>query len=261
MDKKNDPVYKENPNTAFWENRSRYELTPQRYSEVSSKPSIKKIFKLMGNAWRKNRDLIKYVDLGSGDCRGTRKFADFLGTTTGISIESTAVDASNKCKIQCEKQKINFLQLDLNSQSIPIQDVQIFTLFETIEHIFNTDNLLSSIRQAISKDGLLLVTTLNVVCWKNRILVPLGIQPFNTEVSTKKLSYGFKSKFLKQKMDVWKPAGHIRPFTLYSLRDILADNGFSVIGSFGLENWRAFKFLEHLAKNMCTGILVVAAPS
>ena len=257
----NDITQIESSNSTFWENRSRYLLTPQRYLEVASKPSIKKLLQLMGPHWRKKRKIVNYVDLGCGDCKGTEKFADFLKKTSNISINATAIDASEKCKLQCETRGINFLQLDLNSQSIPLQDVQIFTLFETIEHIFNTDNLLSSIRQAISSDGILLITTLNVVCWKNRILVPLGIQPFNTEVSTRKLSYGFRSKYLKQKMDTWKPAGHIRPFTLYSLCDILVDNGFSVIKSYGLENWRTFKFLEHLAKNMCTGILVVAKPS
>jgi hypothetical protein len=107
----------------------------------------------------------------------------------------------------------------------------------------------------------LLITTLNVVCWKNRILVPLGIQPFNTEVSTQKLSYGYRFGSLKQRMDTWKPAGHIRPFTIYSLCDLIQDNGFQVINSFGLENWKSFKFLEKLSKNMCTGMLVIAKPS
>ena len=102
-----------------------------------------------------------------------------------------------------------------------------------------------------------MITTLNVVCWKNRILVPLGIQPINTEVSTRKLSYGYRLAGLKRRVDAWKPAGHIRPFTLHSLGDMLLDNGFAVVASYGLENWRAFKFLERIAKNMCTGILVI----
>ncbi len=82
--------------------------------------------------------------------------------------------------------------MDLGEEEIPVKDFQVATLFETIEHVFDTDYLLESIRKTIANDGVLLVTTLNVACLKNRILVPLGIQPFNTEVSTKKLSYGYR---------------------------------------------------------------------
>src|SRR4030065_922278 len=111
-------------------------------------------------------------------------------------------------------------------------------------------------QQTTFKDGLLLVTTLNVVCWKNRIMVPLGIQPFNTEVSTRKLSYGYRFESLKKKMATWKPAGHIRPFTLYSLCEMLEDNGFTVIRSYGLENWWAFKFLKSIAKTCALAFLL-----
>jgi SAM-dependent methyltransferase len=198
--------------------------------------------------------------VGCGECNGTLYFSKFLEKTTGIHVKTVGIDASEKCETPCKSKGLDFIRLDLGSERIPLEDCQVITLFETIEHIFDTDYLIRSIKRSLSKDGLLLVTTLNVVCWKNRILVPLGIQPMNTEVSTRKLSYGYRSKTLKKYVDVWKPAGHIRPFTLYSLSDLLEDNGFRIVSSFGLENWRVFKFLESIAKNMCTGMLVVAKP-
>lgn len=176
-----------------------------------------------------------------------------------MPVKVVGVDASKKCEQQCRELKINFLRVDLGVDPIHITEpFQVVTLFETIEHIFNTDSLLQEIRSLLSKDGIFLVTTLNVACWKNRILVPLGIQPMNTEVSTKKLSYGYRLDSLKRRVDFWKPAGHIRPFTLYSLQDILQDNGFKIISTHGLENWRLFKILQYFSKNMCTGILVLA---
>jgi hypothetical protein len=244
----------------MWDKRELFELAPPRYSEVSSIPSVRKLFISLAEKWRTEREQLNYADLGSGDCRGTRVFADFLRNCTHMPVNTVAVDGSAQCEVSCKKQGMGFLRLDLGSDEIPLMDCQVVTLFETIEHVFDTDHLLQTTRKAISKDGILLVTTLNVVCWKNRIMVPLGIQPFNTEVSTKKLSYGCRFESLKKRMDTWKPAGHIRPFTLYSLCEMLEDNGFKVVRSYGLENWRAFKFLEHLAKNMCTGILVLAKP-
>jgi SAM-dependent methyltransferase len=245
----------------MWEKRELYELAPNRYHEVSSIASVRNYFKVLGERWKTERKWINYVDLGCGDCAGTRVFTDFLSMTTGMTVKTVGIDASAGCESSCKERGFNFIRLDLGSTPIPMQGCQVITLFETIEHIFDTDYLLSSIRDSIAEDGVLLISTLNVVCWKNRIMVPLGIQPFNTEVSLRKLSYGYRLSHLKRRMDTWKPAGHIRPFTLHSLSDMLEDNGFKVVKSYGLENWRAFKFLELVAKNMCTGIFVVARPS
>jgi SAM-dependent methyltransferase len=214
----------------------------------------------LSSEWRKKRQTIIYADIGCGSGDGTIKFAQFIRNITGLWVKAAGADASEDCRIPCESKGIEFSSVDFNFEQLPFKDCQVITLFETVEHIFNTDLLISSLRKSISKDGVLLVTTLNVVCWKNRILVPLGIQPFNTEVSAEKLSYGYRIGSLKNRMETWKPAGHIRPFTLYSLCDLLEDNGFEVLKSYGLENWRGFKFLERLSKNMCTGMLVIARP-
>jgi SAM-dependent methyltransferase len=244
----------------FWEKRERFDLTPDRYSEVPAKKSMGELVANFGLKWKKNGSTVTYVDVGCGDCRGTKAFATFIEKQTGLQVKPFGVDASKQCEGVCRGKGVDYLRLDIGSEPIPMRNVQVVTLFETIEHVFNTDFLLESIRRAMSSDGLLLVTTLNVVCLKNRILVPLGIQPMNTEVSTRKLSYGYRLNSLKKKVDVWQPAGHIRPFTLHSLCDMLEDNGFGVVASYGLENWRAFKFLERVAKNMCTGMLVAAKP-
>ena len=250
------------PKTDYlWNHRERFEQTPDRYGELTSKKPVMQLFSKLAGEWKKNQESIKYLDIGCGNCVGTKKFSQFIQETTNMSVEVAGADASTECQNACESKGIKFSCLDFNSDSLFLKDCQVVTAFETIEHIFNTDFLLNSIRKSISDDGILLMTTLNVVCWKNRILVPLGIQPFNTEVSTQKLSYGYRLGSLKHRMDTWKPAGHIRPFTIYSLCDLLQDNGFQVINSFGLENWKGFKFLEKISKNMCTGMLVIAKPS
>lgn len=246
----------------LWDKREIYSQsqTPNRYREVASMETIRVLFKQLGKQWRQKHLWINYADLGCGEGEGTKYFTKFLVKTVGLPINAVGIDASPKCREACERNVLNFRRVKLGEESLGLEEYQVFTLFETIEHVFNTDQLIESIRASISKDGVLLVTTLNVVCLKNRFLVPLGIQPFNTEVSTKKLSYGYKLKSLRAKMDTWKPAGHIRPFTLSSLCEILEDNGFTVMYTFGLENWRALKVLEKIAKNMCTGIFVVVKP-
>jgi 2-polyprenyl-3-methyl-5-hydroxy-6-metoxy-1,4-benzoquinol methylase len=246
--------------TNLWDARERYKKTPNRYEEVANLKSINKLLTQTGTTWRQNRSFINYADLGCGEGKGAQFFSQYLTKTIELPVKTIGIDASTRCADSCKEKGIDFQVRELGKDPIGLIDYQVITLFETIEHIFNTDNLLTSVRQMISDDGLFFVTTLNVVCLKNRILVPLGIQPFNTEVSTKKLSYGYKFKKLRERMDTWEPAGHIRPFTLPSLTELLEDNGFKVVLSFGLENWKNLRFLERVSKNMCTGIFVVAKP-
>ena len=242
--------------TKFLDERSRFEQTPDRYNELANKKTIIHILESLSQEWKNNKTTITYLDVGCGNGVGTKKFADFLLKTTSLPVTIKGIDASEKCLNNCLNLGVDFSEIDLNSKPFPGRNYDIITLFETIEHIYNTDFLLNSIKNSLAQDGILLITTLNVVCWKNRILVPLGIQPFNTEVSTQKLSYGYRLNFLKKRMDTWKPAGHIRPFTLPSLCDLLEDNGFEIVQTLGLENWKYFKLLEKISKNMCTGILV-----
>jgi SAM-dependent methyltransferase len=246
---------------SFYDHRERYEQTPDRYNEIASNKSVRTLLISLGKEWKKNLQAINYVDVGCSGGKGTQEFALFLKEITGLSVKVAGADVSKECKLSCESKGIDFSCIDFNSEALPFRDCQVITVFETIEHIFNTDFLIESVHQCLSKDGILLITTLNVVCWKNRILVPLGIQPFNTEVSMNKLSYGYRINSLRRRIDLWKPAGHIRPFTLYSLCDLLQDNGFRIVKSFGLENWASFKILEKLSKNMCTGMLVIAKPA
>lgn len=222
--------------------------------DIKSNPKISKLLRKLISRLQVKLDSINYLDLGCGNCQGTELFANFLHNITqyevkphGIDIVTPPADSS-----------IPTLCIDLNNRAIPFDNYfHIVTLFETIEHIFNVDFMLESVNSSLVKQGIFIVTTLNIVCWKNRILVPLGVQPINTEVSTKKLTYGYKFSFLKKYVSRWKPSGHIRPFTIDSLAELLMDNNFKIIYKFGLENWRATRFLERVAKSLCTGIGVI----
>lgn len=249
------------PPSKLYDVRERFDSVPDRYLQTSTMEPIRRLIEDKSHVWRRGLEAIEYVDLGSGNCDGARRFSDFLAKTTKMPVKAFGADASIQCKPQCEEKGMEFFHIDLGAERIPKTGFQVMTMFETIEHIFDTDFLIESARSSIADDGVLLVSTLNVACWKNRILVPLGVQPFNTEVSTRKLSYGYKYGPLKRRMETWKPAGHIRPFTLNSLCELLEDNGFTVVQRHGVENWRAFRFLEFVAKNMCTGMIVVAQPS
>lgn len=84
---------------------------------------------------------------------------------------------------------------------------------DIIEHVYNTDLLLQKIYLALDKNGVLLLSTPNLVSLGRRIFSVLGKNPF-CEFSTKKNGIN---------------VGHIRYYTFSDLEDQLKEAGFGNI--------------------------------
>lgn len=82
----------------------------------------------------------------------------------------------------------------------------------------------------------------------------LGVPPLNLEVSLKGY-YGLK--LFKRFYRNYTSAGHIRGFTLLSLKEMLEDNGFKVLAVCGIENWRITRFLDYFP-SLATNFLIIA---
>lgn len=96
---------------------------------------------------------------------------------------------------------------------------------EVIEHLVDTDSFMSEVRRVLKKDGLLIITTPNLACWLNRIMLLLGYQPYFTELSFIDKTLGRMSilkRYEKQKSGM----GHLRVFTCKGMRDFVKLHGF-----------------------------------
>jgi 2-polyprenyl-3-methyl-5-hydroxy-6-metoxy-1,4-benzoquinol methylase len=82
---------------------------------------------------------------------------------------------------------------------------------EIIEHIFETSAFLQSVNKVLKSSGILILSTPNLASLGRRILLLLGKNPA-TELSTDD-----------------GQAGHVRYFVFSSLRDVLRDNGFTLL--------------------------------
>ena len=107
-------------------------------------------------------------------------------------------------------------------------------LGEVIEHVPDPDALLAEIHRVLVPGGTFIVTTPNLVCWANRLLVPLGVQPFFTETSSQ-VVLGRYLRVLGQGNPVM---GHLKVFTHRSLAELLDRCGFEVVRRRGLP-WTA----------------------
>ncbi len=110
---------------------------------------------------------------------------------------------------------------------LPFDDasVECVVAGEIIEHVPNPDHLLREIRRILVPDGLLVISTPNLVSWANRVLVPFGVQPLGTETSSE-VALGRRHRLLGQGNQV---QGHLKVFTHRALREILERYGFTIV--------------------------------
>lgn len=97
---------------------------------------------------------------------------------------------------------------------------------ETIEHVFNTEIMLSEINRIMTTNGTLILSTPNLASWINILMLPFGLQPLFSEVSAK---YTVGNPFRKNAKE---PGGHIRLFTWRSLKGLLEISGFGEVKFF-----------------------------
>lgn len=84
---------------------------------------------------------------------------------------------------------------------------------EIIEHIVDTDFLLSEIYRVLKKGGKLLLTTPNLASWINRIRLLFGKQPY----------------YCENRLRLGIDAGHVRNYTYSDLKKQLIEHKFKII--------------------------------
>ncbi len=161
------------------------------------------------------------LDIGCGN-------GFLLSTLNQVGIAGQGIDISAEAVRCCHQIGVTAFQVDIDSSNLPLADnfFDIVVCGEVIEHLFDTDHLLEEIYRTLSSSGYLILTTPNLGWWLNRIALLFGYQPYNTEISSR-YNLGKPRKVFDG------VAGHIRPFTYRSLRELVALHGFSIIECFG----------------------------
>ncbi len=125
----------------------------------------------------------------------------------------TGVDVSGKAIDEARKFLSGSFCFDVEAEEWPeaLMDKKFDLIIasEVIEHIFDPDIFLSKVNYLIAPGGKAIITTPNILFWKNRFKMLFG-------------KFQYENKGL---MDY----GHIRFFTINTLRSALKKNGFAIL--------------------------------
>jgi len=162
---------------------------------------IKRVLKLIG----KDK---KVLDIACYDGFIAKKIKDQGNKVVGIEISKKAVKLCRRRGIKCIEQDIE-KRLPFKKNSFDVVHAG-----EIIEHVFDTDKLLQEIKRVLKPKGFLILTTPNLGALTRRIKLLFGKNPL--------IEIGLISPTGE------KSAGHIRYFTIGSLRELLNRNGFYI---------------------------------
>lgn len=159
----------------------------------------------------------RILDVGCTDGFMSMLFKEMGLYTIGVDASESAVASA---KGRCDEAYV----ANLDGQPLPLPEAAVDLIWagEIIEHIFSTEHFVRELFRVSSPGGRLIISTPNLASWINRLIFPLGLQPFFTETGVEPTNSG---NFLRQ---VSMPAGHIRIFTLSALRHLLTGCGWIV---------------------------------
>jgi len=122
---------------------------------------------------------------------------------------------------------------DIGEDRFPFADgyFDFATSFGVLDHIKNIDNPISEMRRVVKPRGCVVISTTNLSSWVNRLVLLLGYQPRNLEISKKGL-FGVHALY-KHLYSCTEPMARISSITLRALEEFLNFNGFSILKRWG----------------------------
>jgi SAM-dependent methyltransferase len=195
------------------------------------------------------------LDVGCGDGSTAVSIRELTGARVfGVDVSALSVAAAVGKGVDATTCEVGVAPLPFADGSIDV-----VYMGEVIEHLVDPDAALDEIRRVLATQGCLVLTTPNLACLLNRILLVFGAQPFFTEVSTRRVLGRRFAAFGEGA----EPVGHLRIATLASLRGLLDMHGFAIENTVGATflKTRAFRALESLTCRPASlaSILVVLA--
>jgi SAM-dependent methyltransferase len=165
------------------------------------------------------------LDCGCDDGSFTEEVTRAIGSTKTIGIEIEADRAA-----LARERGIDVRTADLN-EGFPVSNEEVdgVVLNQVIEHLNDTDNLMSEIWRILKPGGVAVIATENLSSWHNIFALVMGWQPFSlTNLSSRMSGIGNPLVLHRGRRGVPLPLQHQRLFTARALLDMAKLYGFLV---------------------------------
>lgn len=169
-----------------------------------------------------------YLDIGCANGVLTRVYADRIGagTVTGVDFVDMGMGAG-----------VTFCQANLDTRErLPFADASfdVVTCMETLEHLHDTDHMVSEIRRILRPRGYAILAVPRLDALLNMAMLAVGYQPPAIECSLR-MRYGSPDSSPRV-------SGHVSHFTRRALFELVGANGFAVERFAQASIYRAWRF-------------------
>ena len=206
--------------------KSKQYILPYTYNEAESGLGYEYVENRFGYIKPYLENVRLLLELGCGEgVLGERIKKESDCDVYGLDISLSGVNLAKKRGIIAHVSDLN--------ERLPYQDNFFDLIFsdQVLEHVYQTDSLMSEIFRILKPGGTLITITPNLSFWLNRILFVFGVYPMFLEPSEHSKAYG--AMFLKKFMQEEQAMGHIHVFNRPALEDIIRAHGFRITKVFG----------------------------
>jgi len=193
----------------------------------------------------------RVLDVGCGD----GIISAVLKKETGAFL--VGMDASSAALEKAAKVCDEVHRVEFGTGALPLPDGAVDAIFagEVIEHLFFTEDFLDELRRVAKPGAKLVLSTPNLASWYNRVFVLMGLHPLFTDTGVRPSSSG--NWLYKPNL----PAGHIRNFTLSSLKHLARSCGWEVERAYGVallgNRWRGLdRFISRHFPSLAADIIL-----
>jgi SAM-dependent methyltransferase len=165
----------------------------------------------------------RFLDIGCGFGGLTRLVGDHLGAS-----EIHGIDIDPRVEDEVRTKQVQFVRHDAAQGQFPYDDghfdaVMTLGMMDYLEYF---DGMIREMNRLLAVDGRVLVALPNLASWHNRLMLLLGYQPRDVEISAEVLAGVPRRPYLSSGE---RPAGHIHIPTARAFVDLMRHHGFEKV--------------------------------